>query len=101
MKRTSLILATSMAALVTSLAPASAGFYFEGLAPFAGRYCQDVDPTLTDPAIVAPQIDWETDSADANSNGGRPAYDAIGCQPEGKGDRAKTHVRAPIPVPQK
>ena len=92
--------AVGVSALVASLAPAAAGFYFEGLTPYAGRYCQDVDPTLSDPPITARAIDWETTSADAQSNGGRPPYEAQGCLPEGKGSMSG-FVADPIPVPQK
>ncbi|MCW3782584.1 hypothetical protein [Defluviimonas salinarum] len=91
---------TLLAALIGSALPAQAGFYLEGLAPFAGRYCQDVDPTLHDPLVAAPAIDWSKDSADAASLGGRPAYTAPDCAPEGK-YAPRAHPLKPAEAPQK
>ncbi|MBW3243594.1 hypothetical protein KUV57_13050 [Epibacterium sp. DP7N7-1] len=63
---------------LANITPVHAGFYLEGLQPFAGDYCADADPSLTDPLITGP-IDWDTTSADATSLGGRLPYTAENC----------------------
>ena len=103
MKHTS-ILACALAAIgVTTTAPAQAGFYLEGLQPYAGDYCADADPSRSDPLIAGP-IDWDTTSADATSLGGRLPYTAEHCI-TGKGSAKpeyppRTHLK-PYRVPQK
>jgi hypothetical protein len=106
MKRTN-VFAIALSALgIAAVTPVSAGFYMEGLQPFAGDYCADADPALTDPVVMRPMIDWETTSPDASTLGGRPAYTAENCA-TGKGTAASRPVRVhkalkhPKSVPQK
>lgn len=107
MKRTP-IFACALAAIgVTSTAPAHAGFFLEGLQPYAGDYCADADPSRTDPLITGP-IDWDTTSADATSLGGRLPYTAENCV-TGKGSAKPSYPpriirkpsHKPYSVPQK
>lgn len=98
-----LLAAAAVAALST---PAHAGFFLEGLQPFAGDYCRDADLALSDPVVQAPGIDWETQSATGKSLGGRVPYVAHNCK-SGKAAGAASYPArihrkpAPAGVPQK
>ncbi|WP_027234573.1 hypothetical protein [Leisingera caerulea] len=104
------IIATALgfaAAGLISATPAAAGFYLEGLQPYAGDYCADADTTLSDP-LVEPHIDWENASPSAETLEGHPPYTARGCKTGkyGKAGPGRVHPAVKIHsktyrVPQK
>lgn len=108
MKNTIAALACGMTLATGLTAPATAGFYFEGLSPYVGDYCRDADPTLTDPQVVARNFDFDKTSPDASTLGNRRAYEATGCvtgkvgaQTQGRYIKTKPASKAPYKVPQK
>lgn len=82
-----------------------AGFFLEGLQPYAGNYCRDADPAVSDPVVAPQAFDWEKSSPDASTLGGRPAYVAQNCKGGGKFTPGAGRVLKPlnpqIGVPQK
>lgn len=94
------------AALAAALfaGPAQAGFYLEGLQPFAGDYCADGDPAVHGNLVVG-AIDWESSSPDASTLNGRVPYTARNCDARAGAERSPRTHRAPVArpyaVPQK
>lgn len=92
MSRTIAILALSC--LPALAAPASAGFYMEGLAPHSFSYCEGRNPATSDAFIKAPPETWEKTSPKADDLKGSPAWVAANC-PTGKDiTRAPRHYKA-------
>ena len=101
MKRIPILAFALTAVGLSSTAPAHAGFFLEGLQPYAGDYCADADPSRTDPLVTGP-IDWENTSPDATTLGGRLPYTAENCV-TGKGSTTPSYPprihRKPTPKP--
>lgn len=98
-----LTLMSAAAAMLMSGA-AQAGFYFEGLTPYAESYCNGAD--AKDRAWVSPPPEaWDKTSPDESTLAGRPAWDADCSKQQGKGSKAqvKPAGQSPkaSPVPQK
>lgn len=86
-----IIFGAILAGLPVLAAPASAGFFLEGLSPYSTSYCDGRRAELHDPLVKAPPETWVKTSPKADSLAGDPAWIAANC-PSGK---AAAPARAP------